>query len=145
MAESNPLYEVIWQVRRLFQVLATQGNALHEASGLTTAQRAVLEFLDQDEPQTVPRIAKSKSVTRQHIQVIVNELLEKRLVEAVENPAHQRSPLIRRTARGRKLYSEARTREARALAGIARRIPEKDLATTLATLRLIEARARELS
>jgi DNA-binding MarR family transcriptional regulator len=145
MAEGNPLYDVIWQVRRLFQVLAAQGNALHEASGLTTAQRAVLEFLDREEPQTVPRIAKSKSVTRQHIQTIVNELLEKRLVEVVENPAHQRSPLVRRTARGKKLYAEARAREARVLAAVARRIPEKDLATTLATLRLIEVRVRELS
>ena len=132
------LYDVILQTRRLFQVLATQGTALHSDIGVTASQRAVLEALDQQEPRTVPQIAKDKSVTRQHIQTLVNELQARKLVEVLENPSHQRSSLIQRTARGRKLFADMRTREARVLAAMARQIPADDLKITLQTLKRIE-------
>lgn len=144
-AADKLLYDVILQTRRLFQVLATLATALHSDTGVTAGQRAVLEALEQDEPRTVPQIARDKSVTRQHIQALVNELLDKKLVEVVENPAHRRSSFIRRTARGRKLYAGMRAREARLIAAMARRIPHDDLQVTLQTLKQIEQRAGKLT
>lgn len=137
-SDETLLYDVILQTRRLFQVLATQGTALHSDLGITASQRAVLEALDQEEPRTVPQIARDKSVTRQHIQALVNELLDKKLVEVLENPYHQRSSLIQRTARGRKAYADMRSREARVLATMTRQIPADDLKATLKTLKRIE-------
>jgi len=143
-APDSLLYNVILQTRRLFQVLATKTTALHADTGVTAGQRAVLEALDQEEPRTVPQIAKEKSVTRQHIQVLVNELLEKRLVEVLDNPAHQRSSIVQRTARGRKLFSGMRAREKRLVAEMARQIPPDDLRITLQTLKRIEEQAELL-
>lgn len=144
-ATDSVLYDVMLQTRRLFQVLGARGTALHRDTGITASQRAVLEALDQQEPRTVPQIAKDKSVTRQHIQTLVNELLDKELVEILENPSHQRSFLVQRTERGRKVFAEMRTREARLIAVMAKRIPAGDLEVTLRTLRRIEEQVVKLT
>ncbi len=68
----------------------------HEHS-LQASQRAVLEFLSQQQAQIVPQIAREISVSRQHIQTVVNDLLALGLIEAVENPTHKRSSLIQLT------------------------------------------------
>ncbi len=60
--------------------------------------RAVLEFLQAQGPTAVPRIARSRGVSRQHIQTIVNEPLDEGLVELRDNPAHRRSCLVAVTA-----------------------------------------------
>jgi len=51
-------------------------------------------------PQTVPAMERARLVTRQHIQTILNELLERKLVETQDNPAHKSSPLIMLSAEG---------------------------------------------
>src|SRR3982074_3012640 len=48
----------------------------------------------------VPQIARRMGLTRQAVQASVNRLLREGLVEAVENPDHRRSPLIRMTELG---------------------------------------------
>lgn len=61
----------------------------------------VLRTLVTDGPQTVPQMASSRPVSRQHCQTIVNSLAEQGLVEFVDNPRHKRSKLVRVTKRGR--------------------------------------------
>lgn len=134
----SPLYEVIWRTRRLFQQLRTAGDALHEQSGITASQRAVLEFLSQHQPQTVPQIAHARSVSRQHIQNIVNELLERGLVDSLENPSHKRSSLLRMTRTGNRLFGVIRRREEKLLEVMEKKFNKKDLRTTAQTLQVIE-------
>src|SRR5690606_18141459 len=55
-------------VRACFNRLRALGDTLHEDLGITASMRSVLESLHEDGARTVPQIAKSKSVTRQHIQ-----------------------------------------------------------------------------
>ena len=52
-------------------------------------------------PQTVPELARSRPVSRQHCQIIVNSLAEQSLVELVDNPRHKKSRLVRATKKGR--------------------------------------------
>jgi DNA-binding MarR family transcriptional regulator len=73
--------------------------------GVSAAERAVMEFLCRDGPRSVPEIAKAYQVSRQHIQVIVNSLIEKDLVGLEENPRHQRSPLAALSKKGHRLFA----------------------------------------
>ncbi len=140
MNKSPPsaLYRVIWQTRRLFQRLRSTSDELLEGSGINTSQRAVLEFLNQQQPQTVPHIAREKSVSRQHIQIIVNDLLALELIESVENPAHKRSPLIQLTRKGKVLFESVQKKEAAFLKTTEKQFSQKELATTLNTLKSID-------
>ncbi len=135
---SSPVYQVIWRTRRLFQRLGATANELHEDSGITASQRAVLEFLSQHQPQTVPQMAREKAVSRQHIQVIVNKLLERGLVECTTNPAHNRSSLIQMTSSGRKLFEVIQQKELKLLAIMEKHLTKKKLLMTAQTLQAIE-------
>jgi hypothetical protein len=50
--------------------------------------RAVLEFLSRHGPASVPQIARRRFVTRQHIQALVNGLMEQ------DSSHSNRTPLI---------------------------------------------------
>lgn len=52
-------------------------------------------------PMTVPQMGRTLALSRQFVQRMVNEAAGQDLVEAVPNPAHQRSFLIRLTDTGR--------------------------------------------
>lgn len=87
---------------------------LHEGSGVSVPMRAVLQFLRARGDHTVSAIARARSVTRQHIQVIVNDLADAGLVERIDNPQHRRAPLIRITVAGERTIDEMHERERRA-------------------------------
>ena len=76
--------------------------------------RAVLESVIDGGPQTVPHMAKIRPVTRQHIQTLVNELLDGNYVEYIDNPAHKRSKLVAPTKRGMRVFEKMRSLESEA-------------------------------
>jgi DNA-binding MarR family transcriptional regulator len=92
---------VINEVRLLNNRLIELVEELHSETGISAPQRAVLEFVRREGPATVPTIARARGVTRQHIQTITNELRSLELAELLDNPAHQRSPMVALTAHGR--------------------------------------------
>jgi len=106
------------EVRKLFHRLASIADQLHESAGIPASQRAVLETLQKSGSTTVPKIASEKGVSRQHIQIIVNQLMEKALLESVKNPSHRRSPLVQLTQQGKKTFAEINQREADLLTNI---------------------------
>jgi hypothetical protein len=73
MTGAGTIEKITMEVRHLFQVLKALADSVHKDAGLTASTRAVMESL-ADRPRTVPDIARSKSVTRQHIQLLVDEL-----------------------------------------------------------------------
>lgn len=121
-------------VRRCFQRLRAAGEALHGDLGVNASLRAVMESLYENGDQTVPQIARAKSVSRQHIQVIVDALVSLRHVAVLANPAHKRSPLIALTARGRGTFEQMRRREADLLSALAADIDAGDADAALRAL-----------
>ena len=105
LGDDSDAYQITWLIRRLFRAMGQAANERLSGRGLTAADRAVLEFLSAAEGLTVPQIAARYQVSRQHIQVTVNELVGKGLVTTRGNPQHKRSPLVALTARGRKLFA----------------------------------------
>ena len=129
---------LIREVRGLFHLFAAVSDELHADLGIPAGQRAVMESLSQPGGKTVPQLADMRSVSRQHIQVIVNQLLDKGLVELVDNPAHRRSSLVRLTEHGRETFGQMRQRERQVLASLELAISEDDLETALHTLTAIK-------
>ena len=137
MPAASPEYEIIWLIRRLFRAMAKAADAYLAAHGLAAADRAVLEFLYPDAALSVPEIASRYQVSRQHVQVTVNALLEDGFLETRPNPRHKRSPLIALTRVGRDLFAKIREIESRHVDALFADIPVEDVEATQRTLEAI--------
>lgn len=103
------------ETQGLSRALRHWGDTLHEGLGVTAAARGVLDALRLRGAATVPRIARERNASRQHVQQIVDTLLERELVERRGNPSHRRSFLIALTDQGRALIENIRAEERRAI------------------------------
>lgn len=128
------IYQLVLSTRRLFQQLRTVSDELLEDTGINASQRAVLEFLMENQPQTVSGMAREKSVSRQHIQILVNDLSALKLIKLQDNPAHKRSPLITITEQGKNLFKKIVRKESKILEILADKFSEKDIAVSIRTL-----------
>jgi DNA-binding MarR family transcriptional regulator len=83
----------------------TQATAGFASAG---GEWGVLRTLVKEGPQTVPEMARSRPVSRQHCQTICNTLDAQGLVEFIDNPKHKRSKLVRATKKGRDRFQSMR-------------------------------------
>lgn len=109
--DPETFYALIRLIRRVFNGLSGLSDAIHTDRGVTAGMRAVMEQLALSGPQTVPEMARARAVSRQHIQVLVNSLLERGIVENRPNPAHRRSLKIALTPAGDRLFDEMQADE----------------------------------
>jgi DNA-binding MarR family transcriptional regulator len=130
-------YRVIWLVRRLFRALGQNADERLRDHGVSAADRAVMEFLYPDQTLSVPQIARKYDVSRQHVQVTVNPLIDRGLVELSENPRHKRSPLVRLTKNGRDLFKTILKGDEKALRALFADIPSSDVRVTHKTLQTL--------
>jgi DNA-binding MarR family transcriptional regulator len=79
-------------------------------AGFATAggEWGCLRTLAKEGPMTVPEMARSRPVSRQHCQTICNALEGQGLVEFVDNPKHKKSKLVRVTKKGRARFDSMR-------------------------------------
>ena len=140
MDKTEDGYEIVWLIRRLFRALAQTANDSLQDLGISVADRATMEFLYPDRKLTVPEIAERYRVSRQHVQVTVNALLDSGLVATLDNPRHKRSPFIALTTKGRALFKRIRAREAKIVRQLFADIREHDRRVTQETLEALLAR-----
>jgi len=126
---------LIDETRLLFHRMKVAAEQLHDAEEITAGMRGVLFGLDRSGPQTVPQMARARPVSRQHIQMLVNPLVERRCVELIDNPAHRRSKLVRLTPRGRRLVDRMRKRESKVLGALGSGMSEKQLRSAAVVVR----------
>jgi len=131
------LEKVIREIRQAFHRLGAVADDLHAEAGVTAAMRGVMETLAEGGPQTVPAMARAKSVSRQHIQVLVNALIEAKLAAYQNNPAHKRSPFVVLTDDGNLEFAKIRHREARLLRQLSDSHSKKDLTVAQRTLEVL--------
>jgi len=120
-----------------YQRLKAVAEELHGLKRLSGGKRGVLMDLYQNGMQTVPQMARSRPVSRQHIQTIVNPLAEKGLVEFIENPAHRRSRLVGLTEKGVSLVEEMRRREKELFSQFEIDVSEQSILDSVSVLRSI--------
>jgi DNA-binding MarR family transcriptional regulator len=100
-APGEVLTALIIPVIQLNAHFGRAGEAIARAGGQTLARWLVLEAV-ATAPSTVARIARGLGLTRQSVQRIADLLAGDGLTEYMENPAHERSKLVRLTPRGRR-------------------------------------------
>lgn len=110
---------------------------LHGEDDPKTGSRSVLETLKSEGPQTVPQLARSRPVSRQHMQTHVNELKAKGLVVLDPNPAHQRSHLVSLTHAGAEVIKEMARRERTAIRRLDLEVSNQELKFAADVLRRV--------
>jgi DNA-binding MarR family transcriptional regulator len=121
---------------------------LHAGTGVTVPMRAVLEYLRHNGEHTVSAVARARSVSRQHIQTIVNDLLDAGLVERIDNPSHLRAPLIGLTGLGAETIDDMHARERALLEPLISGVPgltPPHLAAAVDVLRAVGAELQHLT
>jgi DNA-binding MarR family transcriptional regulator len=80
------------------------------AAGFASAggEWGCLRTLIKEGPMTVPEMARTRPISRQHCQTMCNALEAQGLVEFVDNPKHKRSKLVRPTKKGRARFESMR-------------------------------------
>lgn len=136
-AKLHALGELFRENAALFYRVRAVTEELHREQALPPALRDVLLSLAEHGPRTVPQMARARPVSRQHIQIQVNRLLEAGLVQTSPNPAHRRSHLIRLTPFGAETLKALRRREAQSLAQSPLASSKKELRSAAATLRTV--------
>jgi DNA-binding MarR family transcriptional regulator len=111
-ATSHKLVKVLDEAVALNFRLLRVAEELHRQGPASSARRGILRTLSDEGPQSVPQMARARTVTRQHVQTLVNSLMEEGLVEVSKNPAHRKSSLIRLTKAGERAVRDHTRREA---------------------------------
>jgi len=142
----SDLPALIREVRTCFNQLKSLADRLHQDLGINPSMRAVMESLADTAGQTVPEIARGKGVSRQHIQSVMNVLLDEGLVAARQNPAHKRSPQFELTRQGRAIFATIAGREQAPLGRLASALPGPALRQAQGTLAALNAElAKEIA
>ncbi|GAA2489178.1 MarR family winged helix-turn-helix transcriptional regulator [Streptomyces longisporus] len=109
-----------------------QGEAVE---GISVGVRAVLDLLRQSDPMTVPQMGRVLALSRQFVQRMVNDAAAQGWVEAIPNPAHQRSSLIRITDEGRATITAILGREHHLNRQVGGDLTDAELRATVRVLR----------
>ena len=131
------LRAVVDETIALFHRLRWVAEQIYGDAGRSTARRGILRGLARYGPRTVPGLARMRSVTRQHVQAVVDVLAADGLVELVPNPLHARSSLVRVTARGEEIVRRMDDVDLRVLEAVRGDMSRQDLAVTARTLRAL--------
>lgn len=122
-------------------ILASRFKQLaNRSSDLAPVGRSILELLQQIGPQTVPQLARTRSTSRQNIQIIVNRLITDGCVQFRSNPGHRRSPFVCITELGLRRLSECPDPYSPLMDVVLAAIPSPDIEVSRRAL----ARLREL-
>ncbi|NVJ96639.1 MAG: MarR family transcriptional regulator [Alphaproteobacteria bacterium] len=139
-------YELTWKIRRTFKLLGALADQYLEKHGISASERAVMEFISSWGPSSVPDLARNFYVSRQNIQVRVNGLMKKGLMEKHVNPAHKKSSLIALSVRGTDLFAAIKTEENGIISGIFSSISDNEVAAATQTInKLIDSLTDELN
>ncbi|MCZ2828116.1 MarR family transcriptional regulator [Modestobacter sp. VKM Ac-2986] len=138
-------YQVLAQVRPLYQAAGRAVDQALRGTDLTVPLRAVLELVLDRGPMTVPQLAREFGVTRQSVQALVDTGAARGLLDLADNPQHRRSRLVAATGSGRRTFDEVHGRELAALDRVTADLDAEDLVSCARVLTLLTDRIRQLS
>jgi len=133
-SQTKKLNTVILNLRLCFNLLRARADEMHQDLGVNASMRAVMESLSGALEKTVPDIARSRGVSRQHIQLIVNGLTKAKLVKTRMNPDDKRTFLVSLTTKGEAVFSEIQKREIAVLKSLSEGFSTEQLNITQSTL-----------
>jgi DNA-binding MarR family transcriptional regulator len=125
------------EVPPLFFRLRNLVENLHSHEGISAGGRAVLRDIVTLAPQSVPELAAMRSMTRQAVQPVIDDLVDRGLIAMEINPRHKRSPLWRATSPGATLFAAMRQREIDTLKNLAHEFSQSEIEASLAAIRFM--------
>jgi DNA-binding MarR family transcriptional regulator len=134
-SKAEALSVLCWDIPATFFRLRAMGQRMGAVTPGGGGAWGVMHSLKLEGPRTVPQLARSRPVARQHIQKLADELAEAGLVEFIDNPDHRRSRRLRLTAKGERTYAELSQRILDAAERWAGEFQLDDLNRTIAVLR----------
>jgi DNA-binding MarR family transcriptional regulator len=139
--DDHPLAELVDEVLRCHGRLLTATANLGTGDGLTGAQLLVLTTVVRaDRAPTVPQIGRSLGHSRQAVQRLADALVERGLIEAVDNPDHKRARRLVPTAAGRRAYDRSNARGRDWAARVTEDMSPAELTAAAETLRRLRRR-----
>ncbi len=123
----------------LFNRLKLVAEQVHHQGEMSGGLRALLRMLDATGAQTVPQISRARAVSRQHVQALINELVDEGYLEFTENPAHKRSPFVQLTSQGQQAVAAMNRREERLHLKMPSSASDAELVTAARTMRKVRA------
>jgi DNA-binding MarR family transcriptional regulator len=133
-AKAKILNAVIHDIRLCFNLLRSLADEMHADLGVNASMRAVMECLAGGNEKTVPEIARSRGVSRQHIQTIANRLTAAKLINVRDNPDDKRTFLVSLTDPGQAVFGEMQEREAQELRRLSGAFSNRELELALNAL-----------
>lgn len=135
---------LIADVYELAGVSRRTSEDLARSVGQTAARWHVLSVLS-DGPRTVPSAARRLGLAPQSVQRVVSDLVASGHLEAVDNPDHVRSPLMRLTGVGRAAVDELFARSVADRTGVLARsgVSADELAVARGVLRKLVGALRD--
>jgi DNA-binding MarR family transcriptional regulator len=135
------LTDLILETFRLNGELLIAGDALVADLDLTSARWQVLGTVAMS-PTSLPvaHIARNMGLSRQAVQRIVNELVDRKLLQFASNPHHQRAKLVLLTAKGKVTFEASMTRQRPWAEELASGISERDIVLALSVLRSLRTK-----
>jgi len=134
--EGHLFTEIVLETFKLSGLLTVEGDSISAPLGLTSARWKILGAIKRTgTPCTVPQIARNMGQSRQAVQTLVNAMHKTGLVEFQTNPNHKRAHYVSLTAQGHDLYEKMDAIQIPWANERGAGISEKDLITTLETLR----------
>ena len=132
--EAKRLNALIRNIRLSFNLLRSKADEMHKDLGVNASMRGVMESLTDHAEKTVPDIARAKGVSRQHIQVIVNGLIEAKIVSTRHNPQDKRTYLVSLTKSGQEIFKKIQARETEELERLVEVFYMEELSLAIKTL-----------
>lgn len=132
--EGEIMEQLIVEIAATFFRMRAVGSQIGAVTPSGSGYWGLMRSLKVEGPQTVPQLARSRPVSRQHIQKLVNEMLKEGTIDAIANPAHKRSKLLRLTPKGEEIFEELTDKIANLAENLAGEMDLEPLQTTLAVL-----------
>lgn len=144
-AAGEAIQELMLETLSAFFLLRAAGKRIGAVTAADGGYWGMLRSLKVEGPQTVPQIARSRPVSRQHIQKLANEMISEGVIELVDNPIHRRSKLLRLTGKGENVFQEITDRIAQEAEGFAEGMDMdiEEILISVRVLRRMSARLRQ--
>jgi DNA-binding MarR family transcriptional regulator len=143
VAASEAIQELMIETTAMFFLLRAAGKRIGAVTASDGGYWGMLRSLKLEGPQTVPQLARSRPVSRQHIQKLANEMVAEGLLEWADNPAHQRSKLLHLTSKGEGSFQEISERIARVAEGFAEGMNAEELQVSVRVLRQLREKLKQ--
>jgi DNA-binding MarR family transcriptional regulator len=127
MNKEAALSDLLKEIRINFQLLRKSVEVVHKGSDISIGIRAIIELLNDHGGMTVPHLAKTRHMSRQSVQVIIDQMLKMGWVETKANPFHKKSSLIELTDEGRKAFKNMQEQEIKHMKKLNIDVPAKKL------------------